>query len=155
MVCGTKFVPSRMTTQCCSEKCRKRWRYLSGNASTAKAYETLSGNWERYYRRLVNKRGRSETLTVEYLMELHEQQGGKCALTGEELTCKLIYGKKQWTNASIDRIVPAKGYVRGNVQLVCAAVNMWRGNLPLSDYIKWCKMVAENNPAPKRKKQDG
>ena len=129
VVCGTKFLPKRQSTQTCGEKCRRRWRYLSGNENTKQRYAALSGNWERYFRRLINKRDRRETLSVDDLLEVHQRQDGKCALTGETLTCKLVHGKRQWTNASIDRIVPEKGYVPDNIQLVCAAVKIGRAHV--------------------------
>ena len=68
----------------------------------------------------------------------------KCALTGVELTCKLEKGVKCKTNASIDRIDPKGPYIKSNVHLVCAAVNKFRIDLPLDEFIDWCRKVANH-----------
>lgn len=139
-------------TVTCSDKCYNKWRYLSGRASVEGHYRSVSGNWDRYFRKLLSLSKRSETLTVEDLKGKLEAQDGKCALTGQTLTCKLVRGKRQWTNASIDKIESSLGYLPSNIQLVCSAVNLFRGNLPVQDFIRWCNLVAEHNGPAKGKK---
>jgi hypothetical protein len=52
-------------------------------------------------------------------MILWEQQGGRCAITNIAMTHKY----HDMCAASIDRIDSSKGHVKGNVQLLCQAVN--------------------------------
>lgn len=58
-------------------------------------------------------------IDLDYLMQLYKDQNGKCALSGLELTHKM----DDHFAASVDRIKENVGYVPGNVQLVCQAVN--------------------------------
>jgi len=76
-------------------------------------------------------------------MYLLAQQGGKCALTGMPLTCILERGVRCQTNASIDRKIAGGSYTEDNVQLVCAAINKFRIDTPLDEFIDWCKKVAD------------
>ncbi|MCI0564025.1 MAG: hypothetical protein MN733_36580, partial [Nitrososphaera sp.] len=61
-------------------------------------------------------------LTVEQLMFIWNEQSGKCALTGVEMTMQLGEGWKP-TNGSIDRIDSAQPYTKGNVRFLCDMVN--------------------------------
>ena len=61
---------------------------------------------------------------------------------GLPLTCKLEKGTKFWSNASVDRILAGGSYEKNNIQLVCRAVNSWRSDMPLEDFIQVCKAVA-------------
>jgi len=49
------------------------------------------------------------------------------------------------TNISIDRYDNNKGYVSGNIRLVCLAVNMMKYTMDLDEFVQWCKFIAENN----------
>lgn len=102
----------------------------------------MSGNWCYYFNRLLNsERG---ALSADFLLELLENQGGKCALTGVDLTCVCRKGRVT-TNASIDRIVPGGVYEPENVQLVCSAINSFRGNTSLEEFLDWCRKVVSYN----------
>ena len=73
----------------------------------------------------------SFNLDIEYIMELWEENLGCCALTGQlfDLTS---WGEKGQVNPqapSIDRIVPKKGYTKGNVRLIT-----YHMNISLSDF---------------------
>jgi hypothetical protein len=61
-------------------------------------------------------------LTLEYLEELWKEQEGLCALSGIKMTFELKRGRTH-TNLSIDKIDRNKGYIIGNIQLVCMACN--------------------------------
>ena len=89
------------------------------------------------------KNGRIKlNLTVDYILSLFKKQKGICALSGE----KMNWGKGSPMLLSIDRIDSKNGnYVEGEIQLVCYIVNMMKGDSSNEDFIKFCKMVAENN----------
>ena len=66
------------------------------------------------------------TIGIEFLINLYNKQGGKCALTG----IPLIYSTDNESNyrsspfmVSIDRINSNLGYTEDNIRLVCLIVN--------------------------------
>ncbi len=144
-VCNKPFTPFSGAHIFCSDECRSKWKYISGKETTASQYAKISGNWRAYYNRLANGRGRV-LLPVSELLGMHDKQGGLCARTGVPMTCILEKNVQTWTNASIDRINPGGIYDRNNCQLVCRAVNLFRGNVPLGEFIEWCRRVADYNP---------
>tara|TARA_R110002072_G_scaffold288529_1_gene454708 strand:- start:226 stop:837 length:612 start_codon:yes stop_codon:yes gene_type:complete len=94
-----------------------------------------------------NKKGRKpSSLSLEQLMNVwqtqYEKTGLKCALSGEKMTFGLGKGKTH-TNISVDRIDSNKNYDYGNIQFVCHTVNMMKGNMSDSIFIKWCKKIIE------------
>jgi hypothetical protein len=103
----------------------------------------ISGNWQRYFCRLMRRTTKRPVLTVKDLHEKLAEQKGLCALSGVPLTCTLEQGKKFKTNASIDRIRAGEEYTKDNIQLVCAALNSWRGDTDLQEFIWFCKKVTE------------
>ena len=143
-VCGTLFKPKSGVHKFCSEVCKGKWQYVSGRVTTASQYLSISGNWDRYLSRLTYVGGRKrEKLSKEILFSILERQDYKCALSGIPLTCYLEVGKKFNTNASIDRIEAGGPYTEDNVQLVCHALNNWRSDTPIDEFVMFCKAVAE------------
>ncbi len=135
----------------CSAACRGKWKYITGVASTENQYAAITGNWDRYVCRLLAYHGKhglavrkTKGLSKETLLALLDAQGGRCALSGVPLTCTLKKGERAWTNASIDRIDPTKGYDLDNIHLVCAAVNGFKYNLGVGEFVWWCTQVAEH-----------
>jgi hypothetical protein len=75
------------------------------------------------YRR-SQKQGLAFDLTLDFILRLHKQQHGLCALTG--LTMDMgspKIGRSRPFIPSLDRIEADKGYTQTNVRLVCWAVN--------------------------------
>ena len=140
--CGSPILGKNAHAVYCSKACGNSYRYKSNNRSTAYQYALTSGNWRLYYQRRISEKQRSATLDVEQLLELHAKQQGKCALTGVDLTCTLIPGKRTPTNASVDRIDAKGAYVIENIQLVCVAVNRLRCDMSTDEFINWCTLVA-------------
>jgi hypothetical protein len=85
-------------------------------------------------------------VTINDLEETWVAQQGRCALTGWEMTMRLGEGQVP-TNASIDRIDSKLGYLMGNVQLVCRAVNVAKSDLPQQEFFRLCAAVAETQDA--------
>jgi len=42
---------------------------------------------------------------------------------------------------SLDKLVPEKGYVKGNVVLTCAAANMGRSNTSVERFAEFCSLL--------------
>lgn len=86
------------------------------------------------------------TLTKEYITELYLEQNGKCAISKldiifaptskEHLQCG--------STASLDRIDSSKGYIIGNVQWVHKRINFMKSDMTQSEFVAFCKAVAEN-----------
>lgn len=151
LTCKTRFNVHSGNHKFCSVECRgDRSKYLS----TEHQYKTISGNWDRYFSRLVNTRRGDQNrkirklLSRQRLLDIYNKQCGLCALSGIEMTCKLKRGTKFWTNASIDRIEPGGPYTVDNVQLVCSGLNSWRSSMPQSEFIEICRKVSEHNRKP-------
>jgi hypothetical protein len=97
------------------------------------------------YRNFVaqaERRGIEWSLTIEFVADLFEKQGGKCALTGWPL--EFFRGAHHGRgNASIDRIDSASGYVPGNVWIVHKNVNFAKQSLSVDDFVAMCRAVTE------------
>lgn len=95
-----------------------------------------------YLRSKAAQRGKGDVLSVDTLELLWHTQGGRCALTGWDMTMELGRGIVP-TNCSLDRIDSARGYEVGNVQLVCRAANIAKSDLSLNDFVALCRSVVE------------
>lgn len=104
-----------------------------------------------YLRRLLwrrshwtKKAGRVLEITFEDLWAIWVAQDGKCALSGVSMTWITGRGRSGvHTNASIDQVDPGKGYVAGNVQLVCMIANKMKSDLAERELVEWAKKVVE------------
>jgi hypothetical protein len=79
--------------------------------------------------RRAKKRHKDFNLTLDDLLELWNNQSGKCAYTGVELehpSSKKSTGNYNYM-ASLDRIDNNKGYIKGNIQFVSVSCN-WLKN---------------------------
>ena len=139
ITCNTKFETDRSNKTYCSIRCKKI-------SYRKRVYERKDGDWEWYFKGLLNNREDRKKLTPDLLVKLLENQNYKCALSGVKMTCKRIQGKTNYilTNASIDRINPGKEYNYDNIQIVCRAINSFRGNMSINEFINWCNKVTEH-----------
>ena len=145
-VCGTAFTPKSGAHKFCSEKCKGKWQYISGRLSTENQYAEISGNWQRYVGRLLYYGGRKrDKLTTKILLDQLEKQNFMCALSGVPLTCILKKGVHTPTNASVDRIVAGGAYTADNIQIVCRALNHWRADTSVPDFVEWCRKVVQHH----------
>ena len=97
---------------------------------------------------LAMARKRAEvTIDQNYLMKLYDDQEGLCALSGIRMTWAT--GKTAPTSISMDRIDPLKGYVEGNVRLICMAVNAFRGTMNDDELLKFAKSLVNHMTSAK------
>lgn len=87
------------------------------------------------------KRTHAWDLTAEELIELWDEQKGKCAVSGVALTHHLDGSGTKEFNASIDRLNNDKGYSRDNVRLVAYRINIMRHTLSTDMFWWWVKTV--------------
>lgn len=78
-----------------------------------------------------------------YLKELWEKQNYTCALSGIKMTTLFFKGRVN-TNMSVDRIDNSKGYIKGNIQLVCMAINQMKNDLSQEALLFFCNKIIEN-----------
>jgi len=93
-----------------------------------------------------------DKLTKELILKKLEEQNYKCALSGVQLTCKLERGVKCPTNASVDRVEAGGPYTEDNIQVVCRALNSWRADLSVEEFVDWCRLVVQHSD--KRERED-
>ena len=82
-------------------------------------------------------------LTHEYLIQLWDENLGCCAVTGRLFDLEKSTEHSVNINApSIDRIVPSKGYTKGNVRLVVYILNCAMGEYGLDELRNLAKDLA-------------
>ena len=86
-------------------------------------------------------------LTRGDIERLYVGQGGKCAISGVDMTCDRtpLVGDRRWANASVDRINSNGSYELGNVHLVTIAINTMKNMMTLEELGYWCKAVVMHN----------
>ncbi len=79
-------------------------------------------------------------IQLEYLESLWKAQAGKCLLSGLEFE-----PAPSPLSASLDRIVPNLGYVRGNVRFVVLILNIGMNKWGFESYLKVAQAVVDKN----------
>lgn len=88
------------------------------------------------------KKYEGEPVSLDYLLALYDEQRGICAVSHLPMHITLDHSD---LSVSPDRIDTKKGYVEGNVRLVCARVNIMKGALNDHDFIWWCRAVVSSS----------
>jgi len=88
----------------------------------------------------ASRRGIDCDITVDHLKELWVKQDGLCAISGLPMSHIIFCGRVP-TNVSVDRINSRMGYVVGNIQLVCMAINQMKSDLGMEDLLRFCEGV--------------
>lgn len=83
------------------------------------------------------KDGIAVTITKEEFIQIYYNQNGKCFYTDVIMTWKAGNGKNFKESLSVDKIVPAIGYVLGNVVFCTTRVNAAKSNFTLEEIQKW------------------
>jgi hypothetical protein len=89
----------------------------------------------------ASKRNKLFEIDKEYVLNIYKKQNGKCALSGQILT---FHKNNLSSNISIDRIDSSKGYVIGNIQLVCTHVNIMKWDKSTEELLSWCEKIILN-----------
>lgn len=76
-------------------------------------------------RKRAKKRGLPFDLDTTYLAGVLYMSGGFCQVSGRKMDSDFRLGswRRPWA-PSIDRVIPDRGYVKGNVRFVCVAANI-------------------------------
>ena len=109
-----------------------------------KVYSTLSATLSDSRKRARNM-GFTFDLDISYMLKIYFDQKGRCKLSKKPLDFKSgTQAMKNPYKASIDRINNSKGYVKGNVRLLCHWVNNAKSTYPdevFDDFVKASAMV--------------
>lgn len=136
--CGITFLSKVVAKRC--ETCRK-----DSDLQCERSYKMLHNNPEKYFQHALYKKGRRDNLTVDYMLELLDKQGGKCAITNQPLTFMKIHGAgRVSTNASIDQVRAGEGYTKDNIQIVCDIVNRMKLDMDMEELLFWCDSILSN-----------
>lgn len=106
-----------------------------------KGFGKISGSVIKIIRGSAKLRSLDFDLDAQFLNELFNTQGGKCALSGIDLILPSSKRKKNVWTASVDRIDSSKGYTKDNVQWVHKKLNMMKQDLSEQEFINFCKQV--------------
>ena len=151
---------------CCSRSCaaylrnasmtKEDWHRMYENQKKTFDIKSQCGNRKSEYspfKAFLNKgrasiiRHKHDTnIDLVYLKEIWDKQNGKCAYTGIKMalpaTTDRVHKLKSLKKASIDRIDSSKGYVKGNIEFVCMAINLGkrdRSKQEMKDFIEEIK----------------
>lgn len=84
-------------------------------------------------------------IDIEYLQNLWDTQSGSCLLSKRKFDLEPPSGTFTNYNApSLDRIIPSKGYTKGNVRLIIWGLNLAINEFGLDEFIKLSKEVLNN-----------
>ena len=83
-------------------------------------------------------------ITETDLQNLWSKQDGKCAYSKLPMSA----ASNQLYTVSLDRIDSNIGYVVGNIQLVCVAVNKMKQEYTQDVFLTLCNLITQNNTAP-------
>jgi hypothetical protein len=83
-------------------------------------------------------------ITLDFLVQLWESQGGQCAITGK----KMEHKPGSLFSASVDRIDSNIGYYEGNVHLVCQGINFAKNDYPHEQFLNFWVRVCEDTTEP-------
>lgn len=131
--------------------CCKECRHETAN----KHFSTYDGFMNRLYLSLKhNTATRSKDLLIEItendIKDQYQKQDGLCALTGIKMT-HLAYQTDANNrtinnyNISVDRIDSQKGYIKDNIQLICAAVNLMKSDLTEDELLLLAHSICVKN----------
>ena len=86
-------------------------------------------------------------IDLEYLIDLYQQQNGKCKLTNIEFTFNTRQNGQHFNpfNPSIDKIDSNKGYTQDNVRLVCVIVNLSLNEFGEENFKTMCQSYINNS----------
>lgn len=83
-------------------------------------------------------------LTVDYLVQLYEQQDGYCYYSNEKMIFGWVDGKVHHNSLSLDKLDPNRGYIQGNVVWCSYLVNTMKQNMSESQFYTYLQNILRN-----------
>lgn len=91
----------------------------------------------------ANKKMLAFEIDIDFIVHLWYKQNEMCALTG----IKMVHTYKNLRTVSIDRIDSSKGYTKGNVQLVCKAINLGKLQHSNCEMLEFIEEIRKTHPS--------
>lgn len=105
----------------------------------------LSANIIKDSKKRAGLKGWQYNLDADYLIDLWQQQNGKCVVSGIDLqTESWSREEKNPYRASLDRIDNSKGYIKGNVRFTTHWVNNAKSTWPDEIFESFTKAISQN-----------
>lgn len=130
----------------------EKLKRYQGNINLLKGYENNRLDEYSPFKYHANKarsrsknRGEETDLDVKYLKEIWENQNGICPYTGIKMEISRTSQdediKKTPTKASLDRINPNEGYIKGNVEFVCYCINVAKNDFTKKEVLDFINKI--------------
>jgi lambda repressor-like predicted transcriptional regulator len=145
---GRKFGFSHTTIISELEKSGVQLRKKHTEAVRGSGYSKISDSFMGRIRTGASKRGLSFEVDSDFLFCLFSSQGGKCKLSGVDISLPKNYSEFSLGDctASLDRIDSSKGYTKDNVQWLHKSVNVMKNAMSDQEFISWCRKISDLNP---------
>lgn len=152
---------ARMTQEQRKEMNRRRAEWYSEQARKGNLKAILQHKINQY-RACAKQKGVPYNLNVKYLIDLFNKQEGKCYYSGKIMTVATNGGRGHRTSLflspdqiSLDRLIPKKGYVEGNVAWCTWQINTVKNSFTEDQFYSFCKIMSDRHEKRLRKETNG
>jgi hypothetical protein len=96
-------------------------------------------------RKRASKRSLPFSITKKYIIDLFEEQSGKCHYSGINLNIVKTDAARTHDpfKMSLDCVIPEKGYIKGNVVWCAYCINSLKLKMPVEDMINVCRQIVK------------
>ena len=145
--CGKEFETTNAKRKSCSTQCLGKFAHLDNWHTTSLDYRIRCSRLSHIAKNRAKKINCAFDLSPEFIINMWEDQQGRCALSGREfdLTKPKPHEKVRSNAVSLDKIDAQKGYTKDNVRLVCFQVNGALNQYGEKELISLCKDILEYN----------
>ena len=145
--CGQKItVPAQFLKNGHKKSCGcMRKKMINKNHPLWSGHGDISGQFWAAIKNSAKRRKPNEIsfeITIEEAWKLYQDQDGKCALSGIEITFASKNKSSEKNTASLDRIDSTKPYHINNVQWLHKDINLMKNSLIEEQFIKWCILIS-------------
>lgn len=121
----------------------QEYRFSYCNACRKKqTYDNLNKSFDSWFKDKYNRckahavrENVPFTLSYDYFKEIYEKQNHKCFYLDCDMEWGVNKGKSRYS-ISLDKVIPEKGYIEGNVVFCCTKMNTCKSDLTLEEIKK-------------------
>lgn len=145
--CRKSFESKHSTQVYCSSECLAKYKTLSRQNKIEKDYKYRCKKILNSAIFRANKLNVPFDIDLKYLIELWENQDGRCAISGRlfDVRKPKEFRTPRKDAPSLDRIKPSEGYTKDNVRFVCYQVNTALHSFGEEALIALCKDIISFN----------
>ncbi len=134
------FKNKRNKTYCdkCLAKTRKE-KYIERNKKGYSLEKFIEAKLSQA-KRTAKKQNLIFNLTMEDILNVYQNQNGKCFYTGIEMQLR----RNDDFSLSIDKKDRRLGYTKDNIVLCCWVINFMKNKIPIDSFIILCELVSKN-----------